>query len=368
VAGIPEVEALAPPKNCLRPDATLHDDAAILLRIKSALSSSQCSHIIERGYQATNDGGVHFGPNYVEEATTEDASLKVRLRKPNHHKVCVFKDDTILTWLRRLVAKKAHAHISAWLSIVHQCSRDDEPYVAPPIDYIINPRLRLLRYDAIDDDDFLPHYDATTTTTITNPQLGTPCFYESKLTILCHLNADFVGGETLFLDSLQPSTYLTIAPLTGQVVIFNHELYHASSRLRVDETVEVQRPLLQGKVIAGGTKFVLRSDVMFAVSGIGDNAKSLSLSDGPLDAGPGRIHRIAVVTVADIVQQTQCSQTTIDALSDFMGVAVRTFLVPGREKLTSMLRDLGVHDEECQMVLQSCELSCTECTTMKPIC
>jgi hypothetical protein len=359
--GIPDVEALAPPKNCLRPDASLNDNTAILLLIKNALSPSQCSHIIERGYHATNDGGAHFGPRYVKEAaSTTDASLKVKLGKPNHHKVCVFEDDTILTWLRRLVAEKAHAQITDWQCSSHAtqkrnsntCGND----VAPPQHYIINPRLRLLRYDGIDEDVFLPHYDATTTMTVTDANHGAQC-YESQLTILCYLNADFVGGETLFLDSLHPTnTFLTVTPQTGHIVIFNHELYHASSRLVIDETIQVQRPLFQAKVVPGGTKFVLRSDVMFATSGTETVPPAVALPSARCVAClPLGYNGVTVATVADIVQQTNCSQTTMDALSDFMNVAIRTFLVPGREKLTVMLRDLGVDHEECQRFLQGCE-------------
>lgn len=339
------VTALTPPTNCLRPDATL--SSAILLRIENALTPSQCSYIIERGYQATNDGGEHFGPTYVAEAThTHSASLKVKLSKPNHHKVCVFKDDTILTWLRRFVMEKTQPHIVEWFREKYNEGMAP-PFDCAPVDYIINPRLRLLRYDAIEDDVFLPHYDATTTTI--NAQ-GT--HYESKLTILCYLNAAFSGGETLFLDSLNPSNLLAVTPSTGQVVVFNHELFHASSQLQYDKTIAVQRPL-NAKVIAGGTKFVLRSDVMFHVG----NKPDIRKIHHPFVA-PGESHCIAE-TVADIVQQTNCNQSTVDALSDFLNVAVRTFLVPGREKLTSMLGDLGVDGEECIMFLEACEKSTT---------
>lgn len=61
---------------------------------------------------------------------------------------------------------------------------------------------------------------------------------QSRITFMIYLNDDFEGGETAF-DNLQ------IIPKTGTALCFIHEVKH------------------QGNAIKGGTKYVLRSDVMY---------------------------------------------------------------------------------------------------------
>lgn len=320
----PSVEVIIPPDHCLRPDIS-HPPFFLLLR--NALSSSQCSYIIDRGYKVSNDGGRHFGPCYVKEASHVDSSMRVQLDKPNHHKVCVFKDEMILTWLRRFVQEMAGDYIRKWWP--------------SSITYTINPRLRLLRYDAADNDVFLPHYDATTTMT----QNGQPL--ESKLTILCYLNSDFIGGETLFLNGLHPDhAFVSITPEVGQVVMFNHELYHSSNVLQYDRTLNIQQPNRRSAVITGGTKFVLRSDVMFEQQ---SSAEVLSYSNGVMDTEPTEVALLSTI-LANYSNSQQ--ETVLDIFGD---VPTRVFLVPGREKLSCMLTDLGFAD--CDRFLDACEAS-----------
>lgn len=61
---------------------------------------------------------------------------------------------------------------------------------------------------------------------------------ESFLTFLIYLNEDFEGGETTFDDFL-------VKPQTGTALCFLHELKHT------------------GTLMNSGTKYVLRTDVMF---------------------------------------------------------------------------------------------------------
>jgi len=63
---------------------------------------------------------------------------------------------------------------------------------------------------------------------------------ESKITFLIYLNDDFKGGETAFED-------IVIQPKTGSALCFIHELKH------------------EGKPVIEGLKYVLRSDVMYAL-------------------------------------------------------------------------------------------------------
>lgn len=63
----------------------------------------------------------------------------------------------------------------------------------------------------------------------------------SLLTLMVYLNDDFEGGETDF-----PEQQRCIAPATGTALWFQHMLLHA------------------GRRVARGTKYVLRSDVLYA--------------------------------------------------------------------------------------------------------
>ena len=63
---------------------------------------------------------------------------------------------------------------------------------------------------------------------------------QSRITFMIYLNDDFEGGETVFDN-------LTIKPKTGSALCFIHELKH------------------EGKAIISGTKYVLRSDVMYCL-------------------------------------------------------------------------------------------------------
>lgn len=61
---------------------------------------------------------------------------------------------------------------------------------------------------------------------------------ESRVTFMIYLNNDYTGGETAFDD-------VTIAPEQGMALCFIHELKH------------------EGCPVTTGTKYVLRSDVMY---------------------------------------------------------------------------------------------------------
>lgn len=63
---------------------------------------------------------------------------------------------------------------------------------------------------------------------------------KSLLTFMVYLNEDFEGGETEFPEQEQ-----TIVPRTGSALLFQHMLLHA------------------GKRVISGSKYVLRSDVLY---------------------------------------------------------------------------------------------------------
>lgn len=65
---------------------------------------------------------------------------------------------------------------------------------------------------------------------------------QSLLTLIIYLNEDFKGGETGFMREFD------IRPKQGRAVIFDHNVRH------------------EGKSLEQGTKYVLRTDVMFRVT------------------------------------------------------------------------------------------------------
>ena len=95
----------------------------------------------------------------------------------------------------------------------------------------LNERFRLYRYDP--GQYFAPHYDGSF---VRNDQ------EHSLLTVLLYLNGNFTGGGTNMLDFPDNPP---IEPQTGRMLLFQHHLLH------------------EGQQVTSGTKYVLRTDVMF---------------------------------------------------------------------------------------------------------
>jgi len=328
-------ELLKPPLSCHRQE-TSH--SPLLLRTHPVLTQKQCEYIISQGNRASNDGGKTYGPAYVTSAQHGDAV--VELKDPNHHKVCVFQDDIISCWLGKLFGEG-----DIFEAIVNW---GQENQIWKCDDFRINPRLRLLRYDAADDDDFLPHYDATTT--IGNKLDPAAIAWESKLTVLLYLNTEglhFRGGRTLYLNATDASKHdeLSIKPQQGQFVLFNHELYHASEPLKYDDAIKTESA---GGFIIGGSKFVLRSDVMFRYQ---SNAVPVYRFSNcpPLEKTPN---------VRDVVSNLGEGADPIKiALQklDIYDLTVSTFLVPGRFTLTKLIADMGIDEADVSRFVTACE-------------
>lgn len=61
----------------------------------------------------------------------------------------------------------------------------------------------------------------------------------SEWTLIVYLNEGFTGGRTIFRDRCE------ITPKTGSAIVFTHRLWH------------------EGEAVETGTKYVLRSDVLY---------------------------------------------------------------------------------------------------------
>lgn len=108
------------------------------------------------------------------------------------------------------------------------------PHLPAKIDALslegLNARLRMYRYRP--GQRFEPHMDH---------------WYQpdevriTLLTVLVYFNADFVGGETRFMEQLER----TVHPKRGLVAIFQHKVRH------------------EGCPVVSGTKYAMRSDVIY---------------------------------------------------------------------------------------------------------
>ncbi|KAG7337481.1 2(OG)-Fe(II) oxygenase superfamily protein [Nitzschia inconspicua] len=259
---------------------------------------------------------------YVTMAThtaNDGSQYSVKLQTPNPHKLSVFHHPQ---WVHRLWERiqpytqqqqqqqqdpsSSSSSSTSSTSILHDMMKRDrlidhqESQILPVRG--LNPRLRVLKYDADDNDEFLPHFDATTTTTTTTTTTNMESTTDntttntSLVTVLLYLNdgggIDFEGGETVFLsntvvitETKNPSRTVVVeeeerkkitttttttksstnhkagsikihvsenatvlTPTTGTVVLFEHDLYHC------------------GKPLIWGTKYVLRTDIMFEMT------------------------------------------------------------------------------------------------------
>ena len=97
----------------------------------------------------------------------------------------------------------------------------------------LNERLRFYRYR--DGQQFKPHVDGPYKKSETE---------KSKITLLLYLNEDFEGGNTtLVLEGEE------IEPKEGMLFLFEHKIMHC------------------GRPVTKGTKYVLRTDVMYKLIG-----------------------------------------------------------------------------------------------------
>ena len=236
----PRVSSLDVPRRCSR--YLHHPSDVAAFAIHDFLDAAECRYLIRL---ASAPSSRVTGFRYVAEASHTDdrgATHVVKLREASRHKLSVLEHPPTVDSLWTRMEPAIMPRIGSFVRDVG---------CGPPVG--LNPRLRVLRYDADDGDVFDPHFDATT-----RADGGRTT---SLLTVLIYLNdgggRDFDGGETRFVDhavsrpgggGIDPRERATeIAPEAGKVVLFEHELFHSSAPL------------------VSGTKYVLRTDVLFEI-------------------------------------------------------------------------------------------------------
>lgn len=118
-----------------------------------------------------------------------------------------------------------------------------KPFLAPVIEGQslrgFNERWRFYRYAP--GQTFKPHRDGS--------YFRAKTFEESQVTFMIYLNDRMTGGETRFFagmdEAFRGRPYLSVQPKEGMALAFVHNIWH------------------EGAVVQSGTKYVLRTDVMY---------------------------------------------------------------------------------------------------------
>lgn len=102
-----------------------------------------------------------------------------------------------------------------------------------------NERWRFYRYTP--GQTFKPHRDGS--------YMRVKTWEESQVTFMIYLNDSMTGGETRFFADMEHAfrqrPYLSVSPKKGMALLFLHSIWH------------------EGAVVQSGTKYVLRTDVMY---------------------------------------------------------------------------------------------------------
>ncbi|WP_103068225.1 2OG-Fe(II) oxygenase [Aquimarina sediminis] len=167
--------------------------------IENFLSKEMCTQFIERGEQVS-----------FEEAKVNIHGKQVMVKGIRNNKRILFKDE--------ILGQKT------WLQIQPFINKSFGKHAAIGL----NEMFRIYKYDI--GQRFKMHRDGSY---VRNEN---ECSFFS---FLIYLNDDFEGGETYFEKGI------TVIPKQGDALVFYHPLRH------------------EGKPIVSGTKYVLRTDIMY---------------------------------------------------------------------------------------------------------
>lgn len=205
-------------------------------------------------------GGKKTGFQYIRQAKhmIDGKEYSIPIQNPREYKVAVFNDDDQTVKLSDLLWNRINARISK--PIKQFADRDGYGAALG-----VNQRLRVLHYS--NNDHFVPHFDLV----VADDDHST----HSLLTVLVYLNngngSDFSGGETLFLNQQNVEIAVGVKPRAGRVVVFEHELFHCGSPLV---------PISDNRSKYAGSKYVMRTDVMFNIAKVMEGGGVRSKDEG----------------------------------------------------------------------------------------
>eukprot|EP00729_Bicosta_minor_P019479 gene19479-19532_t len=189
---VKEYTSAVPPSSDVRHGAERHAHAiTALLSVKEV---SELGRIIEAvGYRA------------VVPEIKQNLSQKLT----RTHKLCLLHDPDLATWL--------------WQRL-QQC----KPLVVPPdmqdrechwVPVGINPCIKFNQYE--EGQVFGPHTDAVFESRTAHER--------TFITVLVYLNAGFEGGHTNFLRSRNGPVVVSVAPVSGSGLVFQHDMLHEAT-------------------------------------------------------------------------------------------------------------------------------------------
>lgn len=343
-------------------------DQCFAIVLDDVFSREECNKIIERANPLLQ---------YVREAQHEVAGemYQIKLLKPRNYRLALFEDRELSDKIYNSLQERAGPALASFT---------DRVKCGSPLG--VNRRLRVLGYR--EGDQFEPHYDQC----IRDEERS----QESLITILLYLNdgesdlsvdkadtqadamdlladytdlsvvdsthvsadiekvsGEFSGGDTLFLDSLNPSVAPSaIRPRAGRVVLFEHELYHSGAPVKA-----TRRPVTShGRT---GSKYVLRTEIMYDAETVERSNYSSNTSDGnsnvcttvaqvlrklELATREAENLHVAVHENPSVDTPTAKLFQEIESLLESAGLltSLIAFRAPGRIAVMAILEDLGV--------------------------
>ena len=389
-----------PPSSCLA------------LVLDNVLTENQCQYLIQK---ATTAGS---GFRYITEAThraPDGSSYTVQIQNPNPHKLSVidtlFYDDvstcsfghddnnhddltdddgdcdsTALVDAATIIMKELYFKINEVLES-HPSYRSFQKRTHAGNMQGLNPRMRILKYDSLDDDRFEAHFDATTFVPCPSHKTkNSSCHDEcdrtkdqdsnqssqmqSLITVLLYLNdgdgIDFDGGETLYLnydhgtavqrqnvrkqipwnEQEENANIVKVVPKTGRVVLFEHDLFHS------------------GAPLSRGTKYIMRTDILFhdqqqQRQWQQENMEQLAKEKEEEQSQLGRDASAQVgdevsSLVSDVCREINLPSGDCSILRDMdlLAMTCEAFLAPGHAMVQSMLLDGGMKESSILLLLK----------------
>jgi len=167
--------------------------------IEDFLSKNMCDYFIEKGEQVS-----------FEEAKVSIDGRQVKIKGIRNNQRIMFKDQLLADKIWKLIAPHVVLNFGKYTAIG------------------VNEMFRIYKYE--EGQRFKMHRDGS------YKRNEKECSFFS---FLIYLNDDFEGGETYFEEGIP------IDPKLGEALLFHHPLRH------------------EGKPIISGTKYVLRTDIMY---------------------------------------------------------------------------------------------------------
>lgn len=204
--------------------------------LHNLLSPEECASLVRRAQDEGFDDALIQGPGGKQ-------ILRQDIRSCRR---CIIDDAAladamyvrILNAVRGTDLEKKLLH-APWVARNHPFSSgDDEGDRSEPITAVgLNERMRFLKYEP--GHFFAPHQDIRF---VRGRDAGVRAGETSHVTVQLYLNDKFKGGETRILCGKR---HYDVKPKMGSALIFDHDLLHQGSKVLV------------------GTKYSVRTDVMF---------------------------------------------------------------------------------------------------------